>query len=391
MSASRSTASARRTIASGASTAPTRPRSAGLRLLRDRGVKVGVRFTMTEDNAAELPALLDLVEREGFPKFYLSHLVYAGRGNKNRGDDADLGDDARRDGPGDRARLGLGARADATSRSSPATTMPTRSICCTGPSAKSPQQRRASARQARAMGRQFVRRQRRQHRQSRQRASRHDVVALQSRQREGAAVLGDLDRPVRPDHGRAQAQAARDRRALRGLRLLRRLRRQHARARHADHRRCLGGGSRAAISPTPRSASPAPTARVAVTPYRGARHEAPQLVELARRSRWRRCSWPCRRRRPSRTPRSCTPSIAPPATAPTGSAAQGPALLPENLGRLTGARAAAVIADGRAATQMPAFGQALDKAEIAALAAYIATPPAVVPAWGAARDRGEPA
>lgn len=61
---------------------------AALRLLRDRGVKVGVRFTMTEDNVAELPALLDLVERENFSKFYLSHLVYAGRGNKNRGDDA---------------------------------------------------------------------------------------------------------------------------------------------------------------------------------------------------------------------------------------------------------------------------------------------------------------
>jgi Fe-coproporphyrin III synthase len=60
----------------------------GLRRLRDRGVKVGVRFTMTDDNAAELPALLDLVAHEGFPKFYLSHLVYAGRGNKNRGDDA---------------------------------------------------------------------------------------------------------------------------------------------------------------------------------------------------------------------------------------------------------------------------------------------------------------
>jgi heme d1 biosynthesis radical SAM protein NirJ len=60
----------------------------GLRLLRDRGVKVGVRFTMTQDNASELPLLFDLVEREGFPKFYLSHLVYAGRGNKNRGDDA---------------------------------------------------------------------------------------------------------------------------------------------------------------------------------------------------------------------------------------------------------------------------------------------------------------
>jgi heme d1 biosynthesis radical SAM protein NirJ len=61
---------------------------AALRRLRDRGVKVGVRFTMTEDNAGELPAMLDLVEREEFPKFYLSHLVYAGRGNKNRGDDA---------------------------------------------------------------------------------------------------------------------------------------------------------------------------------------------------------------------------------------------------------------------------------------------------------------
>lgn len=60
----------------------------GLRLLSDRGIKVGVRFTMTEDNADELPRMLDLVEQEGFPKFYLSHLVYAGRGNKNRGDDA---------------------------------------------------------------------------------------------------------------------------------------------------------------------------------------------------------------------------------------------------------------------------------------------------------------
>ena len=62
----------------------------GLRMLRDLGVKVGVRFTMTSDNASQLPAMLDLVEAEGFPKFYLSHLVYAGRGNKNRGDDARL-------------------------------------------------------------------------------------------------------------------------------------------------------------------------------------------------------------------------------------------------------------------------------------------------------------
>jgi mono/diheme cytochrome c family protein/DNA-binding beta-propeller fold protein YncE len=60
----------------------------------------------------------------------------------------------------------------------------------------------------------------------------------------------------------------------------------------------------------------------------------------------------------------------------------GPALLPENLGRLTGARAAAVIADGRNATQMPGFGSKLGKQEIAALAAYIASPLPSVPAWG---------
>ncbi len=60
----------------------------------------------------------------------------------------------------------------------------------------------------------------------------------------------------------------------------------------------------------------------------------------------------------------------------------GPALLRENLGRLTGARATAVIADGRAATQMPGFSGKLAKDEIAALAAYIASPLPSVPAWG---------
>ena len=60
-----------------------------LRLLRDRGVKVGVRFTMTQENEHHLEPLLDLCEAEKFPKFYLSHLVYAGRGNKNRGRDSE--------------------------------------------------------------------------------------------------------------------------------------------------------------------------------------------------------------------------------------------------------------------------------------------------------------
>jgi heme d1 biosynthesis radical SAM protein NirJ len=62
---------------------------AGVRHCRDRGLKVGLRFTITRDNAAELPALLDLAEAERVHKFYLSHLNYAGRGNRNRGDDAE--------------------------------------------------------------------------------------------------------------------------------------------------------------------------------------------------------------------------------------------------------------------------------------------------------------
>ena len=61
---------------------------AGLRQCREEGVKVGLRFTVTQDNAADLPALLQLAEAERIDKFYLSHLNYAGRGNKNRGSDA---------------------------------------------------------------------------------------------------------------------------------------------------------------------------------------------------------------------------------------------------------------------------------------------------------------
>lgn len=59
----------------------------GVRACKERGIKVGLRFTMTTDNAAQLPELLALAEDEGVEKFYLSHLVYAGRGNKHRGDD----------------------------------------------------------------------------------------------------------------------------------------------------------------------------------------------------------------------------------------------------------------------------------------------------------------
>ena len=60
---------------------------AGVRACKARGVKVGLRYTITEDNAHMLPAMTDLCDAEGVDKFYLSHLVYAGRGDKHRGED----------------------------------------------------------------------------------------------------------------------------------------------------------------------------------------------------------------------------------------------------------------------------------------------------------------
>ncbi|NIP47878.1 MAG: heme d1 biosynthesis radical SAM protein NirJ [Gammaproteobacteria bacterium] len=56
----------------------------GIGLCRQHGIKVGLRFTMTQDNASELPQLLSLMDEQGVDKFYLSHLNYAGRGNRNR-------------------------------------------------------------------------------------------------------------------------------------------------------------------------------------------------------------------------------------------------------------------------------------------------------------------
>jgi len=59
----------------------------GIHLCLERGIKVGLRFTMTQDNAPELPELLALMNTQGIDKFYLSHLNYAGRGNRNRKSD----------------------------------------------------------------------------------------------------------------------------------------------------------------------------------------------------------------------------------------------------------------------------------------------------------------
>jgi len=59
----------------------------GITLCKEHGIKVGMRFTLTQDNAHELPQVLDLMDQYNIDKFYLSHLNYAGRGNKNRVDD----------------------------------------------------------------------------------------------------------------------------------------------------------------------------------------------------------------------------------------------------------------------------------------------------------------
>lgn len=61
----------------------------GVRELKKRNVKVGLRFCLTEGTQHNLPDLLKLCDDEGVDKFYLSHLVYAGRGDKNRGEDAE--------------------------------------------------------------------------------------------------------------------------------------------------------------------------------------------------------------------------------------------------------------------------------------------------------------
>lgn len=61
----------------------------------------------------------------------------------------------------------------------------------------------------------------------------------------------------------------------------------------------------------------------------------------------------------------------------------GPALLPENMGRLKPAEAEKIIRHGRAATQMPGFAaETLNDAEVKALAAYVFTPLPELPRWG---------
>ena len=52
----------------------------GIHACLDERVKTGIRFTVNRYNQADLPEILDIVEKEGIPRFCMYHLVYAGRG-----------------------------------------------------------------------------------------------------------------------------------------------------------------------------------------------------------------------------------------------------------------------------------------------------------------------
>jgi len=62
---------------------------AGIRNCRRAGIKVGLRFTITNRNAAEVDGIFDLIRQENIPRVCFYHLVYAGRGSRLMSEDLD--------------------------------------------------------------------------------------------------------------------------------------------------------------------------------------------------------------------------------------------------------------------------------------------------------------
>ena len=54
----------------------------GIRNAMDAGLRAGVRFTLNQMNFNDLDEVIDIVVREGIPRFCMYHLVYAGRGKE---------------------------------------------------------------------------------------------------------------------------------------------------------------------------------------------------------------------------------------------------------------------------------------------------------------------
>jgi radical SAM protein with 4Fe4S-binding SPASM domain len=59
----------------------------GIRNCRNAGIRVGVRFTVTQDNVGEIDSVFRVVESEGIGRLCLYHLVYSGRGSDLAGID----------------------------------------------------------------------------------------------------------------------------------------------------------------------------------------------------------------------------------------------------------------------------------------------------------------
>ena len=59
----------------------------GVRNCRDAGIRVGVRFTVTQDNVNEIDSVFRVVEKESIGRLCLYHLVYSGRGSYLEGID----------------------------------------------------------------------------------------------------------------------------------------------------------------------------------------------------------------------------------------------------------------------------------------------------------------
>jgi 12,18-didecarboxysiroheme deacetylase len=53
----------------------------GIRTCLKAGIKVGLRFTMSNQNSHDISGIFDLIEKEGIPRVCFYHLVYAGRGS----------------------------------------------------------------------------------------------------------------------------------------------------------------------------------------------------------------------------------------------------------------------------------------------------------------------
>ena len=59
----------------------------GLRQAKAAGIRVGLRMTLGRGNHREIPAVFDLMRREGIDRACFYHLVYAGRGSSMRQED----------------------------------------------------------------------------------------------------------------------------------------------------------------------------------------------------------------------------------------------------------------------------------------------------------------